>query len=219
VAGLNLEDFITLARVARTQGRRGEVAVEVHSDVPERLRAGMRVFALAAGRAAESGSKPLAMSALASSRLPRSEDARRELQIEDAWPHKSYVVLKFAGVDSISDAEPLVGSELQVPLSERAALQAGAAYVSDLIGCAVFDLRVGDQGREVGIVRDVRFGAGEAPLLVVAGKVEYEIPYAQEFLVRIDLGKKRIEMALPEGLLEVNAPLTDLEKQEQQQKR
>ena len=193
-----MEDFITLARVAKTQGRRGEVAAEVHSDVPGRLHPGMRVFALA-----------------------KIEAARRELQIDDAWPHKSYVVLKFAGVDSISDAEPLVGCELQVPLGERAELEAGAAYVSDLIGCAVFDLRdrrKEDQGREVGIVKDVRFGAGEAPLLVVAGKAEYEIPYAQEFLVRVDLEGKRIEMALPEGLLEVNAPLTDEEKQEQKQK-
>ena len=147
---------------------------------------------------------------------------RCELKIEDAWPHKSCVVLKFAGVDSISDAELLVGCELQVPLGERAKLEAGAAYVSDLIGCAVVDLgrdrRERDGGREVGIVKDVRFGAGEAPLLVVAGKAEYEIPYAQEFLVRVDLGQKRIEMALPDGLLDVNAPLTDEEKQEQKQK-
>jgi 16S rRNA processing protein RimM len=195
VAGLNLEDFITLARVAKTQGRHGEVAVEVHSDVPGRLHPGMRVFALA-----------------------KKDVLRRELKIEDAWPHKGYVVLKFAGVDSISDAEPLVGCELQVPLSERAELEVGAAYVSDLIGCAVLDLRAEDRGREVGVVKDVRFGAGEAPLLVVAGKVEYEIPYAQEFLVRVDLEHKRIEMALPEGLLEVNAPLTELEKQEQKQR-
>ena len=67
-------------------------------------------------------------------------------------------------------------------------------------------------------MKDVRFGAGEAPLLVVAGKTEYEIPYAQEFLVRVDLERKRIEMTLPEGLLDVNAPLTDEEKQEQKQK-
>ncbi len=180
---------MTLARVAKTQGRRGEVAAEVHSDVPGRLRPGMLVFALA------------------------SDGARREVKIDDAWPHKTYVVLKFAGVDSISDAEPLVGCELQVPLVERAALEAGAAYVSDLIGCAVFD-----GSREIGTVRDVRFGAGEAPLLVVVGKAEYEIPYAQEFLVRVDLEHKRIEMALPEGLLDVNAPLTELEKQEQKQK-
>ena len=182
--------FVTLARVVKTQGRRGEVAVEVHSDVPDRLHVGLRVFALA------------------------EDDSRRELQIEDAWPHKDWLVLKFASVDSISDAEPLVGSELQVPLSERAPLQSGAAYVSDLVGCAVFD-----QGREIGIVSDVRFGAGEALLLIVgSGKSEHEIPYAQEFLVQVDLEHKRIEMNLPEGLLDVNAPLTDEEKREQSKK-
>jgi 16S rRNA processing protein RimM len=185
-----LNDFITLARVVKTQGRRGEVAVEVHSDVPDRLHAGLRVLALA------------------------EDNLRRELKIEDAWPHKDWLVLKFAGIDSISDAELLVGSELQVPLSERAELEPGAAYVSDLVGCTLFDRR-----REVGIVRDVRFGAGEAPLLVVgAGKNELEIPYAQEFLVRVDLEHKRIEMNLPEGLLEVNAPLTDEEKKKQQER-
>ncbi len=176
--------------MAKTQGRRGEVAVEVHSDVPGRLQTGMRVFALA-----EDGS-------------------RRELKIEDAWPHKHYVVLNFAGIDSISDAEPLVGNELQVPRSERAPLEPGAVYVSDLVGCTLFD-----RGREVGAVKEVRFGAGEAPLLVVvAGKTEFEIPYAQEFLKQVDLEHRRIEMALPEGLLEVNGPLTDEEKRQQQKR-
>jgi 16S rRNA processing protein RimM len=142
--------------------------------------------------------------------------SRRELKIEDAWPHKTYVVLKFAGVDSISDAELLVGSELQVPRSERAQLEGGAEYISDLIGCMLFDRGRETGLTEVGVVRDVRFGAGEAPLLVVtAGKSEFEIPYAQEFLERVDLKGKRIEMMLPEGLLQVNAPLTDEEKQQQ----
>ena len=115
--------------MAKTQGRRGEVAAEVHSDVPGRLHPGMRVFALAGdGLASRAGDS-------------KKKHTRRELQIDDAWPHKSYVVLKFAGVDSISDAEPLVGCELQVPLGERAELEAGAAYVSDLIGCVVSDRR------------------------------------------------------------------------------
>jgi 16S rRNA processing protein RimM len=185
-----LEDFITLARVVKTQGRHGEVAVELHTDMPGRLHAGMRFFALAV------------------------VGSRRELRIDDVWPHKNWLVLKFAGVDSILDAEVLVGTELQVPQSERAELELGAVYVSDLVGCVVFD-----RGREVGRVSDVRFGAGEAPLLVVrSGKNELEIPYAQEFLVKTDLDHKRIEMNLPEGLLEVNAPLTAEEKQEQKQK-
>ena len=57
---------------------------------------------------------------------------------------------------------------------------------------------------------------GLGPLLVVgSGKTEHEIPFAQEFLKQVDLGHKRIEMNLPEGLLEVNAPLTDDEKRQQ----
>jgi 16S rRNA processing protein RimM len=164
----------------------------MHSDVPDRMQPGIRLFAL------------------------QRDSNRYELKIEDAWPHKNYVVLKFAGIDSISEAEPLVGSELQVPFSERAPIEAGAVYVSDLIGCTVLDRRREDRGREVGIVKDVRFGAGEAPLLVVgSGKTEFEIPYAQEFLKQVDVEHKRIEMALPEGLLEVNAPLTEEEKQQQ----
>jgi len=182
-----------LARVVKTQGRHGEVAVEVHSDVPDRLHAGLRIFALGAGSSFT------------------NSDTRRDLKIENAWPHKDWLVLKFAGVNSISDAEPLIGSELQVPLSERAKLEPGAAFVSDLVGCALFD-----HAREVGVISDVRFGAGEAPLLVVgSGKAELEIPYAQEFLLRVDLEHKRIEMNLPEGLLEVNAPLTEEEKKQQ----
>ena len=132
------------------------------------------------------------------------------MQVESFWPHKGHIVLKFEGIDSISDAEMLIGSELQIPASERTEIEPGVAYVSDLVGCTVWD---GD--REIGKVSDVRFGAGEAPLLVVQGAKEYEIPFAQAFLQKADLGAKQIRMLLPEGLLDVNAPLTDEEKQQQ----
>jgi len=171
----------------KTQGRHGEVAVEVHSDVPHRFQPGMRLFALA------------------------KDEIRRGLQIEGLWPHKNYLVLKFAEIDSISDAEELLGCELQVPRHQRAPLETGWTYVSELVGCVVFD-----GGREFGKIEDVRFGAGEAPLLIVkAGKKEYEIPYAEAYLESVSLEQKQIRMRLPEGLLELDAPLTAEEKQEQ----
>lgn len=176
-------DFITIARVVKTQGRHGEVAAELHTDFPEKFAERKRLFALDA-----SGS-------------------RRELQLEEHWLHKSYVVLKFAGVESISEAEALVGCEIQVPREQRVELDAGA-YVSDLIGCEVFD-----QGRAIGSVKDVQFGAGEAPLLVVnEGSKEILIPFAQEFIVGIDVQGKRIEMKLPVGMLQIDAPLSEEEK-------
>lgn len=147
---------------------------------------------------------------------------RRELLIEDLWPHKGQLVLKFAGLDSISDAEKLVGCELQLPRSQRATLEAGWNYVSDLIGCVVLD---GE--REIGRIKDVRFGSGEAPLLVVEAEPpgkgspgkEFEIPYAEAYLKSSDLERREIRMVLPEGMLEVNAPLTAEEKSEQGKRR
>lgn len=143
--------------------------------------------------------------------LALSDDGeRRELKIEDSWPHKGLLILKFSGVDDMNDAETIVGCELQVPSAERAQLEPGWTYVSDLVGCVVFDGEL-----EVGKVTDLRFGAGEAPLLVVKADKEYEIPFAEAFLKNVDLGQKRIVMSLPEGLLELSAPLTAEEKEQQ----
>ena len=173
--------------MVKTQGRRGEVALELHSSIPDRLVEGIRLWALG------------------------DDNQRRELQVQEVWPHKGGVVAKFASVDSISDAETLVGCELQVPRQERVPLDPGWDFISDLVGCIVLDA-----GRELGKVKDVRLGAGEAPLLVVAnGPAEYEIPYAEAYLQRVDLDARQIRMSLPEGMLEVNAPLTQREKQEQ----
>jgi len=162
----------------------------LHTDVPDRFRQDMRLWALG------------------------KDGQRREVTIEDLWPHKSFLVLKFQGIATISDAEPLVGAELQLPSSERAELEPGWTYLSDLIGCKVFDGQ-----REIGEIEDVQFGAGEAPLLVVrskeargedqksGAKLPYEIPFAEAYLEKLDLERKQVRMNLPEGLLEVNAPV------------
>lgn len=188
--GEGKDEFITLARVVKTQGRHGEVAVEVHSDVPDRFAEGMELFA-----------------------LEHSGEQRRRLTVEDFWPHKELLVLKFAGIESISDAEALIGAELQVPRSERAALEQGWNYVSDLVGCSVLD-----RGQEIGTVRDVQYGAGEAPLLILSGTSgkQFDVPFAEAYLESVDIGHKQVRMILPEGMLEINAPITAEEKQQQQ---
>ena len=166
--------------------------MEVHSNVPNRFQRGMKLWSL------------------------ENNGERRELTIEDLWPHKNLLVLKFAAVETISDAETLKGAELQVPRAERAELAPGWTYLSDLIGCTVFD-----REREIGIIADIAFGAGEAPLLVVRGvgeaeqsaKLPFEIPFAEAYLDKIDIAQKQVRMHLPEGLLDVNAPLKKDEKE------
>jgi 16S rRNA processing protein RimM len=189
-------EYITIAQVAKTQGRHGEVAADLYTDFPEKFAERKRLFALA------------------------DDGSRRELHVEDHWPHKGWMVLKFAGINSIDDAEKLLRCELQIPIAERAELEEGAAFVSDLIGCVVWDFAAAQgEPKEVGVLKDVQFGSGEAPtLVVVAGTREHLIPYAEQYLRKLDVAAKRIEMDLPEGLLELDAPLSQKEKKQQHQK-
>jgi|SRR5215471_1984391 len=183
------DEFVTIAKVIKPQGRHGEVAAVLFTDFPERFESRKRLFAL------------------------DTQGQRREIELEQHWFHKDQVVLKFTGVDSISQAEELAGWEIQVPLAERALPEQGSVYVSDLIGCTVFD---GD--RQIGTVKDVQFGAGEAPLLVVKGTKEYLVPLAGEYIEEILLEQKRVQMKLPEGMLDLDAPLTTEEKERQKQR-
>ena len=174
----------------RPQGRRGEVLADLLTDFPEKFSERRQLW-------------------LSSEAKPEA----RQYSLENHWLHKGRVVLKFAGIDSISAAEALSGMLVQISTESRSELEAGAAYVSDLIGSALFDV---SQNRNIGTIRDVQQGAGVAPLLIVdrTGK-ELEVPFAEEFIVRFNASKKLLEMNLPKGLLEVNDPVTEDEKAQQ----
>lgn len=182
------EEFVSIARVVRPQGRRGEVLAEPLTNVPAQFAATPTLHAR------------------------DSSGRRRALELEEHWFHKDRVVLKFRGVDSITQAEELRGCDLEVPRRELLPLEAGSYYVSQLVGCSLFD-----RGRKIGVVAGIQFGAGEAPLLIVStaeGK-ELLIPFAEEFVIAADVAGKRLEMVLPERLLELDAPLNEEEKRAQ----
>jgi len=166
--------FVTIAKVTKTQGRKGEVAALLLTDFPERFATRKRLFALDAN------------------------DRRSELELEEHWFHKGGVVLKFIGIDSINQAETLVGCEIQIRREERAELAGDSIYVSDLVGCIVHDC-----GREIGRIENVQFGSGEAPLLVVKGAKEILVPFAAEYVESLDLKHKKLDMKLPAGLLDL----------------
>ncbi len=85
-----------------------------------------------------------------------------------------------------------------------------------MIGCTVLD-----HAREIGRIEDVQFGAGEAPLLIVANSAgrKFDVPFAEAYLEGVDTAQRQVRMNLPEGMLEINAPVTAEEKQAQQSER
>lgn len=176
-----------LGRLIRPQGRRGEILADLLTEFPERFAERRRVYLVSS----ETSSQPV-----------------REASLESHWLHKGRVVLKFAGVDSINDAEPLRGLLVAIPSSERAPLTNGSVYIGDLIGCEIFDLNT---STTVGIIEGVDREAALLETKTPQGD-EILIPFARAYLVTMDLAAKRIEMRLPEGLLDINAPITDEER-------
>ena len=176
------EAWVWLARIRRPQGRKGEVLAEILTDFPEKFSERRRLWLIGQSGAA----------------------APREVELVNHWPHKGGIVLHFAGVDSISAAEELAGLIVAIPHSERAPLGEGEAYISDLVGCALLDV-AGEAPVLVGEIEDVDRSAGPVALLVVRGEAgEILVPFAKSYLRKIDLSARRVEMALPEGLVDLN---------------
>lgn len=190
-----LADWITLAHLLRPQGRKGEILAELFTDFPERFDDRTRVF-------------------LAKPGFSGKEGEARAISVTSRWlpvgRNQGRIVLGFEGIDSISKAEELGGLDVMIPASERVELEDGSEYVSDLIGCVVYD-----NGMAVGTVIDVQFPTtadgtrrleDAAPLLSVETDSgdEVLIPYVEAFLVAVEPGLKRIDMVLPAGLVDVN---------------
>jgi 16S rRNA processing protein RimM len=179
---------VTVALIVRPHGRRGEVAAEILTDFPERFK-GLKSVELWDGR-------------------PRTgAHISRRVGVRSCWLSHSrggQAIFHFEGSDSISDAEELVGLEVQIPLAERMQLPSDSYYITDLVGCEVRE----KGGGVIGLVRQVQV-PGEAvsgtPVLTVdSPQGELLIPLAQEICVRVDTIARCIEVVLPEGLRDLN---------------
>jgi 16S rRNA processing protein RimM len=181
------DSWVWLARIRRPQGRKGEVFAEILTDFPDKFKERRQLWLLA-------GPAPAGTAA----------PAPRPMELANHWLHKGGVVLHFAGVDSITAAEGLNGMTVAIPRAERAALGEDEVYVGDLIGCLLVDV-AGAEAATVGAIENVDRSGGAAPLLVVQGaKGEVLVPFAKSYLRKIDLEARRVEMALPVGLLDLS---------------
>jgi 16S rRNA processing protein RimM len=166
-------DLVTIGRVVKPQGRKGEVLTHPISDRPDRFPSLRRAF------------------------VPGPEGGAREVRITACWPHKGRFVLKLEGVDSIDDAERYRGLELRIAEEELLPLPEGSYYHHQLRG-----LRVEEPGGAVlGTVAEIMETGGEASVLVVRGdQGETLIPLADAFVKRVELAAGRLVAVKPELL-------------------
>jgi 16S rRNA processing protein RimM len=169
-------EWVVVADILRPRGNRGQLLAASQTDVPGRLES------------------------LRTAHVHLTDGSDIPVDIESAWAHKEFWVLKFAGIESISAAERFRGAELRVPMERRGKLADGEYFQSDLIGCEVIE-RV--SGRELGKVEGFEQCGGPPLMEVLVGGREVLIPFVPSICREVDLAGRKIMVDLPEGLLEL----------------
>jgi len=156
--------------------------------------------------------------------VSKDKSEPRETRLKKFWidrNHPQVGIFHFEGCDSINDAEKFRGMEIVLPIEQRATPPVGQYFVTDLIGCTVFEVPASktelaspacsleDAPQVLGTVKDVYFsgeGVAGTPLLQVeTAQGELLVPLADDICTRIDVEARRIEVTLPEGLKDVNS--------------
>jgi 16S rRNA processing protein RimM len=170
------EEMAIVGRVARPHGLRGQVVVNLETDFPQdRFRAGAELFVKRLGQV--------------------EAKAVVSVRFQGARP-----IVALSGIDDVDAAGELAGAELRVPVGSLMPLEAGMFYRHDLRGCTVET----SDGQHVGIVTEVEGTLGGSRLVVETEHGEVLVPLAEDICRVVDPGAKRIVIAPPAGLLELN---------------
>ncbi|KXZ56903.1 hypothetical protein GPECTOR_1g814 [Gonium pectorale] len=200
------EEYVEVGRVTGAHGVRGEVRVEASTDEPvKRFKAGRRLFLVppsAQGSTGRGGIPPLSL-------IPVTSRGARDQPMgkgQVAW------LLALQEVATRTQAEQLYGHMVYCALSDRESLRdPDEFYVTDIIGCSVIDQA---SRRLVGSVVDVYSGMGTHDTLrvklraneadIMNSRIRYCLfPFAKAICPVLDLGSRTLEVAPPEGLLDL----------------
>ncbi|HEU4887634.1 MAG TPA: ribosome maturation factor RimM [Thermoanaerobaculia bacterium] len=126
----------------------------------------------------------------------------RELRVESVRAHGERALMKFAGIDSPEEIQTLHNWTVEIPADQARALDEDEYFLHDLIGLTLIDA----EGRERGVVTDTLEGGGGILLNVKrADGKEFELPFAADLCTEIDVPGRRMVVALPEGLDDLDA--------------
>ncbi|MGQ9780121.1 MAG: ribosome maturation factor RimM [Bacillota bacterium] len=168
------EELVAVAEVISPQGNRGEVKAMPLTGHLERFDVLRAVVAWKDGRA-----RPLTLTAWR------------------AW--RNFIVLGFAELTTIGEAETLRGAMICVRAEERAVLPTDEYYHDDLFGLQVLT----EEGRALGRVTEILV-TGANDVLVVKDEAGGEVllPALREVIVRVDLSAKQMLVRPLPGLLD-----------------
>jgi len=168
-------ETVLVGRIGKPHGIRGEVAVEVLSDVRARFAVGRELI------------------------LRISEGEPRRLEIASSRRKGDLRIVRFAGFESRDEVERLRGAVLEIEPADVPRAPDGAYYHYELIGCSVHDGSAGHLGEVAAVIED----GGGWLLEIEQGSASLLMPFVAAYLQRVAIADRRIDVDLPAELIEL----------------
>ena len=167
------EAVVSIGRILKPVGLRGELKIGLLTDFPERFEALQEVS------------------------IQTKEGRNQRCRITRMRYGPPFVYLIFEGLSSPEAVAHLQGGIVQVPETERVVLPEGTYFQSDFLGMEVFLENKVCLGK---IEEMIETGSNDV-FVVRHLEGEYLIPALQEIILSIDIENKRMIVDPPEGLL------------------
>jgi 16S rRNA processing protein RimM len=169
------DNYYLLGYIVRTHGTKGDVTIHLDVDYPEDYAEVDSIFVEIKGELV-----PYFV-----------EDMNIQKQ--------NKAIVRLEDVDSIEQAQALVGNALYMPIEELEDLGEGGFYYHQIQGYTVVDEVMG----ELGIIRAIYTPNTQDLIAMDYQGSEVLIPIVDDIVLSADHEKKQVRVKLPEGLLEV----------------
>ncbi|HCT96140.1 ribosome maturation factor RimM [Vagococcus sp.] len=171
-----MTEYLNVGKIVNTQGIKGEVRVISRTDFPEeRYKKGNTLY------------------------LFQNNELVKSLTIASYRVHKNFVLLSFEGHPSINDVEIYRDGILKVAKEDTQELDDNEFYYHEIIGCDVYDETRGLLGKVKEILSP---GANDVWVIQVPKGKDILIPYIESVVLNVNVTTQRIDVSLPEGLVD-----------------
>jgi 16S rRNA processing protein RimM len=162
--------YLVVGFLRRPHGVRGEIIMDLHTDFPERLKAGRKLFV--------------------------GENHKR-LVLQGVRSHGDAVLIKFRGTDTPEDAGQFRNQWVYVKTTAVPRLPEGQIYQHELFGMSVVDEDDKPLGTLTEIIET---GANDVYVVKDDSGKELLLPVIPSVILDIDAGRRLIRVHLLEGL-------------------
>jgi 16S rRNA processing protein RimM len=170
----DMEDMLQVGVIIKAHGVRGEVKVFPTTDDPARFKE------------------------LQTAILDNGKE-QREVEITSVKFFKNLVILKFKGMDTMNDVEPLRQAKLLVTRDHAVELGENEYFIADLIGMKA----VSDEGEALGVITDVlQTGANDVYVIGSEGVSDLLVPAIKDCIRAVDMEQRLMTIHLLPGLRE-----------------